>query len=102
DGIRDRNVTGVQTCALPIYRDPPAGDERAGGGGGPRPRGFPGAGRGVPGGDPGAAAGRGGGGGRARGPPPGGPGQRRALDRVRRSEERRVGKAGRSGWGTYS
>src|SRR5207249_9269458 len=21
DGIRDRNVTGVQTCALPIYRD---------------------------------------------------------------------------------
>src|SRR5699024_12126867 len=22
DGIRDRNVTGVQTCALPIYRPP--------------------------------------------------------------------------------
>src|SRR5438067_13259916 len=22
DGIRDRNVTGVQTCALPIFRDP--------------------------------------------------------------------------------
>src|SRR5699024_12157591 len=22
DGIRDRNVTGVQTCALPIYRRP--------------------------------------------------------------------------------
>src|SRR5207249_5964144 len=22
DGIRDRNVTGVQTCALPIYRAP--------------------------------------------------------------------------------
>src|SRR5437868_11015903 len=21
DGIRDRNVTGVQTCALPIYQD---------------------------------------------------------------------------------
>src|SRR5207249_8789303 len=21
DGIRDRNVTGVQTCALPIYED---------------------------------------------------------------------------------
>src|SRR5207249_6767605 len=21
DGIRDRNVTGVQTCALPIYRE---------------------------------------------------------------------------------
>src|SRR5699024_11406958 len=27
DGIRDRNVTGVQTCALPIFTvDPPAGD----------------------------------------------------------------------------
>src|SRR5699024_11612549 len=23
DGIRDRNVTGVQTCALPIYRGQP-------------------------------------------------------------------------------
>src|SRR5699024_11463027 len=23
DGIRDRNVTGVQTCALPIYSAPP-------------------------------------------------------------------------------
>src|SRR5699024_12219145 len=23
DGIRDRNVTGVQTCALPIYRGGP-------------------------------------------------------------------------------
>src|SRR5699024_12144525 len=23
DGIRDRNVTGVQTCALPISRGPP-------------------------------------------------------------------------------
>src|SRR5699024_11580463 len=22
DGIRDRNVTGVQTCALPIFHDP--------------------------------------------------------------------------------
>src|SRR5207249_8530486 len=22
DGIRDRNVTGVQTCALPIYKTP--------------------------------------------------------------------------------
>src|SRR5207249_6099506 len=27
DGIRDRNVTGVQTCALPIY--PPRSDERS-------------------------------------------------------------------------
>src|SRR5699024_12160315 len=24
DGIRDRNVTGVQTCALPIFHPPPA------------------------------------------------------------------------------
>src|SRR5699024_11884452 len=24
DGIRDRNVTGVQTCALPIYLEGPA------------------------------------------------------------------------------
>src|SRR5699024_11953033 len=24
DGIRDRNVTGVQTCALPIYHQPNA------------------------------------------------------------------------------
>src|SRR5207249_6788459 len=24
DGIRDRNVTGVQTCALPIFRQHPA------------------------------------------------------------------------------
>src|SRR5207249_5813474 len=23
DGIRDRNVTGVQTCALPIFMPPP-------------------------------------------------------------------------------
>src|SRR5207248_4978804 len=26
DGIRDRTVTGVQTCALPIYRAVPFGD----------------------------------------------------------------------------
>src|SRR5699024_12067729 len=26
-GIRDRNVTGGQTCALPIYRIPPNGYE---------------------------------------------------------------------------
>src|SRR5699024_11607018 len=34
DGIRDRNVTGVQTCALPISASttsrPPAGFDRAG------------------------------------------------------------------------
>src|SRR5699024_7338475 len=27
DGIRDRNVTGVQTCALPIYKQLPTTDE---------------------------------------------------------------------------
>src|SRR5207249_6329729 len=28
DGIRDRNVTGVQTCALPISNAPKGGDVR--------------------------------------------------------------------------
>src|SRR5699024_12447521 len=28
DGIRDRNVTGVQTCALPILKPPFAGNSR--------------------------------------------------------------------------
>src|SRR5207249_5469586 len=86
DGIRDRNVTGVQTCALPIFPllYPP--------GVGPRGRRR---------------------GGRAQErrhwiPPDGGP-ARRALvalgteggDRSRsglRSEERRVGKECRGGW----
>src|SRR5437867_5352300 len=88
DGIRDRTVTGVQTCALPIY--PPRGnqsdrrgrrrrrgrDRRAG----PQLTGPPlGLGRGRR-----AAAGE--------GPP-------RALPRVAgRSEERRVGKEWRCGW----
>src|SRR5207249_6473951 len=27
DGIRDRNVTGVQTCALPILNQPPITDQ---------------------------------------------------------------------------
>src|SRR5207248_8144592 len=32
DGIRDRTVTGVQTCALPIYlRPPPPGNQRGNG-----------------------------------------------------------------------
>src|SRR5439155_14028309 len=66
DGIRFGHVTGVQTCALPIY-------ER------------------VPGEPKSAAVER-----RARGldPGPGDPGQRRALHA--RSEERRVGKESRS------
>src|SRR5699024_11711659 len=29
DGIRDRNVTGVQTCALPIYSTPSMGKRAA-------------------------------------------------------------------------
>src|SRR5699024_11787679 len=28
DGIRDRNVTGVQTCALPIYEDTPLAPDK--------------------------------------------------------------------------
>src|SRR5699024_11539358 len=35
DGIRDRNVTGVQTCALPICRSPRATSSR------PRPASSP-------------------------------------------------------------
>src|SRR5699024_12010185 len=31
DGIRDRNVTGVQTCALPIYEDCPAAAKESNG-----------------------------------------------------------------------
>src|SRR5699024_11849477 len=30
DGIRDRNVTGVQTCALPILRSPNSRERGAG------------------------------------------------------------------------
>src|SRR5258708_10676779 len=30
DGIRDDMVTGVQTCALPIFADPPADPKRSG------------------------------------------------------------------------
>src|SRR5256885_11292144 len=29
DGIRDYKVTGVQTCALPIFRDPASPERRA-------------------------------------------------------------------------
>src|SRR5437867_10746861 len=36
DGIRDRTVTGVQTCALPIYRSASGRDPRAGWRGGAR------------------------------------------------------------------
>src|SRR5437773_5888399 len=78
DGIRDRDVTGVQTCALPIFRPPvarslrgpdqdqarqPAGRRLRATGGQQGPRGVP---RGEP-----------------------------------RSEERRVGKEWRSRWSPY-
>src|SRR6201991_2792422 len=65
DAIRDKLVTGVQTCALPISQQ---------------------------GGGRGQGGGAGGGGRRRR------PGRLRALHR---SEERRVGKEGRSRWSPY-
>src|SRR5205807_5860173 len=76
DGIRDYKVTGVQTCALPISA---AGRPEA------RPGRRPRAG-------PRAAGGR-------RRPGPAGAGRTARPRRCRRSEERRVGKEGRSGWG---
>src|SRR5437762_4132104 len=84
DGIRDTSVTGVQTCALPIWdapgtRAPRRAPPRSGPGRGPRP---------PP--DRGRARRH------ARGPPRG-----RALpapDPPRRSEERRVGKECRCRW----
>src|SRR3712207_7466789 len=84
DGIRDMGVTGVQTCALPI---------------------FPGRGRVRPGGDDGPA--------RPSAPAPGSrtinarpdapaPAPRGPLSTARvRSEERRVGKECRSRWSPY-
>src|SRR5207249_5720965 len=90
DGIRDRNVTGVQTCALPILSPdrsgPPARTHflaapawRGAGGALPaRARRRPGPGCGTPGGAGGRAGGR------------------RTVSL--RSEERRVGEECRSGW----
>src|SRR5699024_11303774 len=84
DGIRDRNVTGVQTCALPIWgrrgRHPggPARAARPRGGSASRPPG---------------PAGRRGRRGSGRGPP--GTAGRTEPSRRVRSEERRVGKEGR-------
>src|SRR3712207_8943063 len=89
DGIRDIGVTGVQTCALPIYEPttyaPPRGRSRVelaarGEPGGPRGR-AAGLRPGVAG-DPGPAYGAG------------------QADRLR-SEERRVGKECRSRWSPY-
>src|SRR5262249_60030896 len=88
DGIRDWSVTGVQTCALPIY--PRAGgvqggdrdDPRAGGGQRRRDRGGAQGQRRRPGGgQEGRDRGRG--------------GREEGRDRGPRSEERRVGKEGR-------
>src|SRR5699024_11462443 len=77
DGIRDRNVTGVQTCALPIYG---AVARRAGrGAAGPHPR--PRRGRFLVGGV--EAAG---------GPPPGAPPPAALGDRTRRPP-REIGRA---------
>src|SRR5205823_6704533 len=99
DGIRDKLVTGVQTCALPIS---PAA-----------PRAQPPAARSCA--DHGAAGAARGGRWRARSPGSRGgsfdQGQERHLDVVGtgaieqrlprlRSEERRVGKGGRAGWTT--
>src|SRR5205823_10424819 len=94
DGIRDKLVTGVQTCALPIFAGTGAGAGRwlAGfefrpGNGLGRPR----DGRSAPGERPGGpAAGRLVGGRRFR--------QLRRLRSTVRSEERRVGKEGRARW----
>src|SRR5947209_19400753 len=83
DGIRDIGVTGVQTCALPIYRPPPPPR---------RGRTHPGSRPGP--GNPGA-----------RRP---GPGRRQLAAPALlphthrpRSEERRVGKECRSRWSPY-
>src|SRR2546428_6989262 len=81
DGIRDLIVTGVQTCALPIYEGEAPGGPRH-----PRRRGRDGDGHGTRDG-------------RA---PRGRPRQRNADGlRAPRSEERRVGKECRSRWSPF-
>src|SRR5690606_39706413 len=92
DGIRDFHVTGVQTCALPIWRGPAAA-VRAG------ERGGRGAGLASAGGGRGGRGAVGRGRGRHRRPacPLGNGGPAAARAGVRRSEERRVGKEGRLG-----
>src|SRR5437016_9267537 len=90
DGIRDWSVTGVQTCALPIYRRAPCLLRQP----------FRLALRRTPSlqnrvasshSDPLQASTQ------KRGDAPGG----RYVYGARRSEERRVGKEGRSGWWAY-
>src|SRR5690349_24960400 len=70
DGIRDLYVTGVQTCALPIYDPARCRTDLRRERGEPLPRGH------------------------VRERRQGGP----VLQGLQRSEERRVGKEGRSGW----
>src|SRR2546425_5634280 len=81
DGIRDKLVTGVQTCALPIYELERRGGGRAGRAGGAR--------------GPRYQQGGGGSAQTAMTDP------RRRLPAVERSEERRVGKECRSRWSPY-
>src|SRR5256885_4716329 len=87
DGIRDYKVTGVQTCALPIFRRGTDAGARAGAGGQ-----FQGPSRGFQRGPHGARVDA-----RLRGKP--------AIELHRvgtgRSEERRVGKECRSRWSPY-
>src|SRR5207248_8666331 len=80
DGIRDRTVTGVQTCALPISRSP-SDDPRYHQSASSEGERGPATNRRGAGADPGAGG---------------------SLSRLsRRSEERRVGKEGRAGGGGY-
>src|SRR3989442_3521418 len=79
DGIRDADVTGVQTCALPICRRIPAPRGRAVGRAPPRARGRS----------------------RPRVRPGGSLAGRRRVERCARSEERRVGEECRSRWSPY-
>src|SRR5256885_11840677 len=88
DGIRDYKVTGVQTCALPILCRTVVGWECCAGaafglGGGVPGEGKAGADR--SGGDVAAAA----------------PVVDEGCSDIERSEERRVGKEGRSRWSPY-
>src|SRR2546425_3371105 len=79
DGIRDKLVTGVQTCALPIS------GHRGGSAAGASPRLPQAARREASGGRQARRAGR----------------RRAARGAARRSEERRVGKECRSRWSPY-
>src|SRR5256884_6263295 len=89
DGIRDVAVTGVQTCALPIFRQ--AGARLPGPGAGRPSAADPGPQAAVPGGDDRRGEDR-----QRAGAVP-----RLPAARLRRSEERRVGKECRSRWSAY-